>query len=675
MLANITQALRRGDYTAALSAAREAVAADPNDTGAQHLLGISLRHTGDLSGARRALERAIELAPEQSNLHFSLASLDLAEGKPGAAEQGLKHALALDPNQLGAYVTLVHLAMARRDLDEAERNLRLALRVNPNHPQVLVAQGYLAQARGDADLALRCFTAAAEADPTLREAQTALGKAFMSRELWPFAEKALSNALALDPTRPLATLRALAQARRKQGDSAGALQALDELISRAPTDGSARGVRAELLEGSGMHERALEDYLAILDEHPTHLVTLGNACRILFASDRLDEALARVEAALAKAPENDEIWKLRLNASGRLQEDAMQILQRWQAASPESAGALEMMASYHLTTGDLVQAEAWADRALAIRPQLYVSGLVKIQARLADDPAQALAIADAMLAQTPDENTDVQRALTGWAGMALDALGRFDEAAERWRRLVTLPANQLPPPHQVGAEFAAEGDGINGTLVWGPVGVRMEAVLGAMTTALGSRLRLNRLGTTAIGDGFGLVRWPPGDPEAGTAARWNEGVLATGHDPATVVDWIPHLDGYTLAALRGARVLALLTDPRDALLNWMVHGSVQQYVVAPEAAAAAGWLNASLEALADYRDANPDKVVLAHLDAGAAEAAQAIETMLGLAEPLASIQGNASRFPAGHWRKYADQFSAEFARLAPVAVRLGYPLA
>ena len=673
MLANITEAMRRGDNATALKTARDLVAAEPGNAAAQNLLGICLRHSGDLAGARVALDRAIALSPDQSALHFSLASLDLAEGKADAARAGLKQSLQLDPNQLGAYVTLAHLAMGGRDLEEAERNLRLAQRVNADHPQVIIVEGYLAQARGNADLALRCFTVAAKSDPSLHEAQVALGKAYLSREMWPFAEQAFSNALGLDPTRSLATLRALAQARRKQGNAEGALEALHEMIQRNPDDLTVRGVRGELLAATGRAPQALDDYLYILDRHPDHAVTLGFAVLILAENDRLDEALARSEAALAKSPQVDELWMIRLNISGRLQEDAKEMLDRWHAANPASAACMEMIANYHLARGEIAQAEAWADRALAIAPLLYVSGMIKIQARLADEPEKSLAQADQMLAGTASGHTDVLRALNGWAGMALDAMGRFEEAAERWRRVIALPGNQLPPPQQVPAQFAAEGE-IEGTLLWAPVGVRAEAVLGSLLTTLGARLRVDRLSAVQPGDGFGLVRWPPGDPEAGTAATWTQGMRDAGAEPSQVVDVMPHLDAYTLASLRGARVLVLLTDPRDALLNWMVHGSVQQYVVAPEATMAADWLAASFEALADHRDAHPDKVVLARLDGNAAEAAEAIETLLGLPEPLAALQGNASQFPAGHWRKYAGPFSEAFARLAPVAVRLGYPL-
>ena len=39
----------------------------------------------------------------------------------------------------------------------------------------------------------------------------------------------------------------------------------------------------------------------------------------------------------------------------------------------------------------------------------------------------------------------------------------------------------------------------------------------------------------------------------------------------------------------------------------------------------------------------------------------------------ATAQLGAPRFPPGHWRNYRDVMSAAFAKLTPIAVRLGYP--
>ncbi|MFY2763948.1 tetratricopeptide repeat protein [Arenimonas sp. MALMAid1274] len=672
MLANITEALRQGDLAAALAAARATVAEQPDNAVAHHLHGVCLQRSGDLAGARAAFGQALGLAPDQAAFHFSLASLDLAEGRVDAGLQGLKQSLALDPNQLGAYVTLVHLALGRNDLAEAERNLRLAKRVNGEHPQVLVAEGYLAQAQGDGERAMRCFTAASAADPTLAAAQLALGMAFLNRKMWSFAEQALSNSLALDTSRAPNTLRALAEARRRQGKAEQTVTVLDELIAKLPGDLPARGLRAEILAGTGREDDALPDFLAVLEHRPDHVAALRSASALLHRQGRTDEARAIIERALELSPGNDLLWMVRLNLVGQLQEDAKELLDRWLDRNPDSVGALELLTDYHRTRGDTALAEFYAERGLALDPGLQISTVVMIQAELAKDPALALERVDRHLMGLTDPER--RRAMQGWAGVALDALGRHAEAAARWREMLQdVITGALPPPTPQGAERAPAGE-IPGTLLWSPVGVRAEFVLRTAKEALGPRLRLDRIGAQNSGDGFGLLRYAPGHPEAGTAERWTQALVANGLDPANTVDWLPHLDGYTLAALGGAQVLALVTDPRDAFLNWIIHGSLQNYLVSPVLTDAADWLAHGFEALADHRDAHPDRVALARLDLEPAEAATVIENTLGLPEPLPAVFGTGMRFPTGHWRQYADAFGAEFARLAPVAVRLGYPL-
>ena len=59
MLAQITDALRRGDTAGALAAARALTAREPDNAAARHLLGVCLQRQGDLAGARAAFEQAI----------------------------------------------------------------------------------------------------------------------------------------------------------------------------------------------------------------------------------------------------------------------------------------------------------------------------------------------------------------------------------------------------------------------------------------------------------------------------------------------------------------------------------------------------------------------------------------------------------------------------------------
>lgn len=670
MLAQITEALRRGDTAAALAAARSAVAAEPENAHAQHLLGLSAQRAGDAATARAAFERAVELAPDRAPYQFSLASLALSEGDVTAATQGLKQTLATDPNQLPAYLTLVHLALAKGDRDEAARNLRLAQRVDADHPQVRVAEGYVAQAGGDAERALKCFTAAVQANPKLAGAQHALGMAYVGRGLWPFAEQALNNALALEPNNP-GGLRALAEACRRQDKPAEAVAALDRLLALRPDDVFARAMRADQCMALGQEEAALADLLALLDRHPAQARVLESALPLLVQRRRNEEALGRIEAALAIAPADDRLWTARLWLSGLLQEDPLELLQRWSAASPDSLACLEFLAEYHQTAGDGARADAYADQVLARNPDRFASHLVKLRVAFLADPATALSHAQALapLARTARE----QRTAYAWQGLALDQLGRHDEAAACWREMVRRVVPQHPLPQPQPAEAAPEGETGGGTLLWSPTGVRLDNLLPALQRQLGPRLLLDRIGQMVRGDGFGLARRAPGHPASGNAGSWRAGIQARGLDPATAVDWLPQIDGYTLAALRGAHLLAVVADPRDAFLSWMVQGSTQDYIFAPDPALAAEWLAQGLEALAKHREAAPGQVSLVRIDGDAGVAAADLEQALGLGEPLPAVGVGALGFTPGHWRKYRTAFAAEFERLAPVALRLGYP--
>lgn len=670
MLADITEALRRGDTAAALAAARTAVAADPENADAQHLLGLSAKRSGDTAAARAAFERAVELAPEHAPYQFSLASLDLSEGDVAAATQGLKQALSTDPNQLPAYITLVHLALAQGDLDEARRQLRLAQRVNAEHPQVLLADGYVAQVGGDGEQAIKSFTAAAQANPQLAGAQHALGMAYLGRGLWPFAEQALKNALALEPDSP-GGLRALAETLRRQGKPAEAIAELDRLLALRPDDLFARALRAHLRQQLGQEEEALADLLSLLDAQPTLAQALESALPLLMQRRRNDEALARIETALAQAPGKDRLWIARLWLSGPRQEDPRVLLERWHAAAPQSVACLEFLAEYHEAAGDAAQAQAYADEVLAREPDRFVSRLVKLRTAFTVDPEDTLEQARAM---APLARTALQQRLAyTWQGLALDQMGRHKAAADCWREMVRIVASVFPLPQPQPAEGAPAGDTGGGTLLWSPAGLRLDSLLPVLQRQLGARLLLDRIGQMVRGDGFGLGRRAAGHPEAGDAKRWRAALEARGLDPATVVDWIPQIDGYTLAALRGARLVAVVADPRDVFLSWMVQGSTQDYIFPAATDRSAEWLAQGLEALAAHRDAAPDQVTLVHMDRDAGAAGAALEQALGLQQPLSAVStGTPLRFSPGHWRKYRESFAAEFARLAPVAVRLGY---
>jgi tetratricopeptide (TPR) repeat protein len=79
--------LNRGDAQQALSWAKQAATAAPDDFAAHKVLGQALLDTGDVDGAIAELQAGLKLAPESPGLHFTLAR---AYQKAGRLEEANK---------------------------------------------------------------------------------------------------------------------------------------------------------------------------------------------------------------------------------------------------------------------------------------------------------------------------------------------------------------------------------------------------------------------------------------------------------------------------------------------------------------------------------------------------------------------------------------------------------
>ena len=117
MLAQITEALRRGDTAAALATARTAVAAEPDNAHAQHLLGLSAQRAGDTATARYLEGSRLEaIYPLSPLMQYSALSVDC-----------VSYAGTLNIGFTGARDTLPHLqrlaVYAGRAVEELEQLL------------------------------------------------------------------------------------------------------------------------------------------------------------------------------------------------------------------------------------------------------------------------------------------------------------------------------------------------------------------------------------------------------------------------------------------------------------------------------------------------------------------------------------------------------------------------
>jgi tetratricopeptide (TPR) repeat protein len=684
MSEQILSALRKGDFSTALTLANALVETSPGYSDPHYLQALALQSSGHPEQALAAIDRAIALAPDRSDYAMTKALMQIGGKDFVESQSGLMDALALNPNHLEAYVALLHIALAQKNLGEARRLLKLAERVNPDSDSVLVSKGAIANAEGLHDEAQKWYSLAAEQNPDNVMALANLGVLHLKRNMPAFAEQALNRAKALAPANT-AVLRGLVQAHLDQNQPVEAEQAVSDLLVLLPSDRAGLGLRADLRRARGDFEGAVQDATALLATKPDDLAVLNHYATVLMQAGKEESAHTALERALTTNPDEDGIWQLLGLVQARLTGDGKAVIDRWLAQRPDSPMAQEALAVYLEATGDLAGAEIAADKALQISEAFAMAQFVKLRQELrSGNPAAALLRAQALA--TRATTAESQRMILGWLGLIHDRLGEYPQAAQTFSQMATYALNQKPMPALRAAHAVPEGGPSAGFLLWAPTGARIERVLNALYPVLHERLLADRNAPSpARLDGFGWFRPTPGTENAGSALSWQSGIAALGLDPARCVDWLPQWDEYTGAALSGTHFTALLIDPRDALLNWMVFGSAQAYQFPQAPEVAARWLSETFAAVANRIDADPETASAVRIDAIDTESetiAMQLQQALPLdaqpsaevlATPILALGGMPNQFPAGHWRNYRDVLAAAFATLTPVAERLGYP--
>lgn len=679
MFESIEAALARGDAAAALAAAQQVVMQHPNEPRALHLLGIAQRLSGDLQGAAASFDSAIALAPEDAQLHFARAMLALSGNDSEAAAAALDQTLAQDPNALAAYVLRGHTAIAQGDRAAAETELRLAQRVNPEHPHVLALAGNIALTFGEPQDALRPLTQAVQSAPDDAFALSCLGLAFLATGNPAFAEQSLRRALEKQPA--ARRLRwALIDALRQQEQFAEALNEVEGLVSANPNDEAALTLRGDLQLSLGELDASVDSYRRVLQTADRAGGPLSLIVAVLLRRAAGNAARALFEETLAARPAEEGVWRAGLLLESAHAPSLLQYAGRWLAQIPDSPHALLARAEAAERIGDLGAAEDGADMLLGIDPGNTEAHFIKLRAELRTQPEAALPRIERLLAAA--RNVTARRACLSWRGFILDAVDQPDKAAQSWieARRLPLAARPLPDIAVAGGETLAGDEGSAPRLLWGPPGSPLRQVVGLLQFIDGFAMLDDRFGLNPRPDGLGPAR---PDGAIATQLGWRTLLQRGGIDPAHALDWLPHFDSRIAAQLPDARLLAVLADPRDLLLNWLAYGCPQDYIF-PTLAEAGSWLAQALEPLAERQEAaRPDDLLirLEALQADPAGSCRAIAAFCGLGEQLdgARLQmagqglgGQPLNFPAGRWKAYAEALAEGFAPLHAVAERLGY---
>ncbi|MBO9715829.1 MAG: tetratricopeptide repeat protein [Pseudoxanthomonas sp.] len=686
MQERIHEALRRNAVDEALALAQGWVAQAPDEAAAQRALAAALARAGDPGAALVALDQAILLAPEEAGLHYERAALLLRDRDPAGARVALGESLGLDPNHLPSYLAQAQIALAQGDLDEAERLIRTAARIDADDARLIALEAMLALRRGDAERALALASSASTQlrdDPSLL---SVMAFAYLAKRHWAFAEQAFRRVAALLPdARALQPM--LAQLAASQGRADEAADLVAPLVEDDATATPAlRRIAGLYALQAGRGDEALRLLRRALATAPDRAVLQG-LMHLWRERDDRDDARATLESALTIHRETGDLWAVRLALETPGTAESEQVLEQWLAAMPGDPAALEAAMLTRDRAGDLDGAVAFARQLLDVQPANIVAGQLFAESLLAHDPDAALERARVAVAAQASE--DDRLAMRGWYGRLLDRTGRHEEAVAHWLALHAGAAGvRLQRPVLADAPagpwpaLAVPAPGsARPLLVWGPPGSGVERILDTLAAA-GGPVRRDRYSAQAPVDPLAspqtahVLRAGAGDPAA-LVGQWRAQLPARGIADGNIVDWLTWWDNALLLALRPhlpeGLLLAAVRDPRDMLLDWLARGAPVPLVL-DTAAAAADWLAQQLEQLADLHEHDLYPHVLLRLD-GVIDAPQALAQVIGqaLRVQLPPPPPAPRNLAPGRWRAYAGVLAAPFARLAPVAARLGYP--
>jgi tetratricopeptide (TPR) repeat protein len=412
LLGQAQQRLQGGQWAAAEALCRQALATQPREAMALHLLGASLLQQGRYAEAEQALAACLQQRPGEpaalgnrgialqglGRLEEALAcyaqSLAAAPAQPATLnmqalallqlqrfEQALEsfdRALALAPTLAELWCNRANALIPLRRYDDALDSLQRAEALRPDYGEALSNQAFVLNLLGRHEQALRAAQRAAELLPDN-----------------PTVTRLLADALA--------GLKRFGQA----------LPLYNLAINGAPEDAALYRARARVQRELQRPGAEADDLLQALRLLGPGVDLLVEAARALVAADRADEGLDLAEQALKLDAAYADALSVRFAA--------LRHLRRW----PQVVAAYEQLAALE------PEAIEWRFG--------YAAALKE-----AGHAAEAVAAFDDALARQPDNSLAINdRAL------ALADLGRYDEALAGFARATQIdPSSHAPHFHE-----------------------------------------------------------------------------------------------------------------------------------------------------------------------------------------------------------------------------------
>ena len=260
---------------------------------------------GQFEAALTAAKKAVAVGPKNERAHLQLAALLKERGDLDRAIAHFRQALALKPNALDTRILLGRALAEKGQLDEAASLLGTTATAQPESAQAATQLGFVLAKQGKLAEAVLSYRRAIALDPGSAEAHAYLGSALASQAQW---DEAITHfELALKGRPENAELHDwLGVALREKGRPEEALSHSREAVRLAPGLAIAHYNLGRALKQQGKLDEAVPQYRRALALNPGLAAAHNSLGSVLGSQGRLPEAVSHFREALRIEPADAE---------------------------------------------------------------------------------------------------------------------------------------------------------------------------------------------------------------------------------------------------------------------------------------------------------------------------------------------------------------------------------
>ena len=309
--------LRHNERPEAETAAKAALAIDPDNAGANRALGLINAAVVEGATGREAagqvqtslrdaimyLERAVRVSGPTADvtLYYTLGRLYIRNDEPARAIESLSRVLSQNPDSARGRLAMAQAYAANKDLKSAIATLQEILEYEPS---IAAALGQYQEEAGQLADAVESYTVALTVQPRSRELKIRRIATLLDAKEYGRAAAFAGEARKQHPDDPR-FVRLQARALFDGGDRSGAISMLEQVAKASPKDTDTLFTLADVYADAGRGNDAERLLRQIVSAEPMNASALNYLGYLLAVrGEQLDEAIALVQRALKEEPDN-----------------------------------------------------------------------------------------------------------------------------------------------------------------------------------------------------------------------------------------------------------------------------------------------------------------------------------------------------------------------------------